>query len=775
MRRPVSPMLLAVLFLASCGGEGPTDPPEGGNAISLELAPAAVLLVGAGEQQQLKAWAVDADGRRTEVAATFTTSNPEVVSVSAGGLATGGTTIGSAQIVATSGGLSSAPVLALRATPAAGALLVADSQLVGSAEPVDSFASYGLGWQERVLIRGVAASPGQLIIATGGAPIAGRIVAAEPGANSATLVTYELIPLPDLFQELRIHERMRLTNAPPSFARSALNVGARTRSRPETNVRLIEREFELAPFACKAEVPSNVATVPFSVDHYTADVNADLEFELDWDNGLRTALVTGTLGAALSGKPRITLAVEAKVECKWEWTALYIPIGGPISRFFGWKIPMGLGLELSGKVTENGVGVDFTSQPSVQVVIGARCAGPCVPVLEMSGQAPGSLKPAFPALADAGRIELSGSGFLFADMVVGWHFLRRLNIKAFEAKAGIKQEANLASRSAQAADPAYASDVKLSGFWEAGTSANVDRFWDLLRISVPALKLGDSLGTAARSPHGTLTITPGTVSPGDGTQLGEMATFTVALSDVTYRGEYAVDGIEIRWQRTNGTTVTLEPGRPGCTDITASPGQASFSCQADFLEEHVGTQQFYAFVKTRLFGVPLPVPLEIALDSRATLTVEAAAVEDLRWTFDLDNDGWGEGVTGNGTVFHLEREGGVLKLAGTDDAVGSPNTWIFKQVALPPTAQSVFLRVSPHDRAGGTVAWRLRLVDAAGASHTLHDWEVLTGAEGVHLWADRTLSLAAWAGTSVTLYVEQDDDGQHEHEHFYVSEIEINE
>ena len=75
MRRPVSPMLLAVLFLASCGCVGPTDPPEGGNAISLELAPAAVLLVGAGEQQQLKAWAVDADGRRTEVAATFTEGN----------------------------------------------------------------------------------------------------------------------------------------------------------------------------------------------------------------------------------------------------------------------------------------------------------------------------------------------------------------------------------------------------------------------------------------------------------------------------------------------------------------------------------------------------------------------------------------------------------------------------------------------------------------------------------------------------------------------------
>lgn len=626
MRRPVLPVLTAVLLLAACAGEGPTAP-AGGNPVSLEITPGALLFAGPGEQQQLRAWAVDADGSRTEVPATYTTTNPGAVAVSAGGLATGGSTIGSAQIVATSGGLSSSPALALRATPAPGALLVADSQVVGSPEPVDSFASFGLGWKERVLVRGVSASPGQVIVATGGAPIAGRIIAVEAGTNGDSRVTYELIPLPDLFHDMRIHERIRLTNTPPAFARRALAVGGHDRTAAETSVRMIDREFELGAFACKAEVPPSVATVPFTTGDYAADVNADLELELDWDNGLRAAVVTGTLGATLSGKPRLTLAVEAKVECKWEWGAVYIPIGGPISRFFGWKIPLGLGLELSGKVTEGGVGVDFTSRPSVEVEIGARCAGACLPVFEMRGQAPGSLKPVIPALADAGEIKLGASGFLYADMVVGWHFLRRLNIKAFEARAGLRQEASLAARAAQVADPAYASSVTLSGFAEAGTSANVDQFWQLLRLSVPQLKKEWTFGPEARSPHGTLTLTPGTVSPGDGTQLGEMATFTVALSDVTFLGEYAVDGIEIRWQKTNGATVTLEPGRPGCTDITASQGQVSFSCQADFLREHIGTQQFYAFVKTRVFGVPLPVPLEIAPDSRASLTVAAESPE----------------------------------------------------------------------------------------------------------------------------------------------------
>jgi hypothetical protein len=614
-------LLSAIVLLAACGGDGPTEPPPGGEAVALVVAPAALLFPAAGEQQQLKAYLVDADGTRTEVTAAFTSSNEAVAAVTAGGLATGGSSIGSARIVATSAGLTSVPVLALRATPVTGTLLVADSQVVGDPSPSDTLAEFGLGWREEVQLRGVAASPGQIILGTGGAPIGGRIVAVEPGTNGTSLVTYELIALPDLFQALRIQERIPLTTVPPaSFNRASRQ---RAASSAVTRSGRVDLEFAAGPFECKAEVPPNVATVPFTTGDYTADIQTDLEMELDWDDvtGLRAAVIVGTLGANLTGKPRLTLAVEAKVECKWEWGAVYVPIGGPISRFFGWKIPLGLGLELSGKVTEDGVGVDFSSRPSVRIETGVRCAGVCAPVIEVSGQAPGSLTPVFPALGDAGEIKLGAAGFLYADMVVGWHFLRRLNIKAFEAKAGIKQEASLATRSAQAADPAYASTVSLTGFAEAGTSANVEQFWQLLRLSVPQLKKDTTFAPEAHSPRGTFTISPASVTPGDGTQLGEQATFTVALTEVAYLGAYAVEGIEIRWQKTDGTTVILEPGRPGCTDIEAAQDQVSFSCQADFLEEHEGPQTFYAFVKTRIFGVSLPVPLEIALDAKATVTV----------------------------------------------------------------------------------------------------------------------------------------------------------
>ena len=641
-------LLSSILVLTACGGDGPTEPPPTGAPVALVVAPAALLFGAAGEQQQLQAYLIDADGTRTEVDAEFTSSNQAVAAVGAGGIATGGTSIGSAQIVATSAGLTSVPVFALRATPAAGALLVADSQVVSDPEPLDSFAAYGLGWQERVQLRNVRPTPGQLIIASGGAPIAGRVVAVEPGQGGASVVSYELIALPDLFQDLRIQERIPLTRAAPA------SVGGASSSRrgsgsmfpapalPERRPTAanaasgrsapIEREFTAGPFECKGEVPANLVTVPFSLTDYSADPRADLDMELEYDrsSGRFAAGITGTLGADLAGKPRLTLAVEAKVGCEWELIPLYVPIGGALSRFFGFVVPVGLGFELGGKISENGVGVDFTSQPSVQVQLGIRCEGACVTDFDITGQAPGTLKPVFPSLSDAGEITLGAAGFIYANLVFGAHLrprsgggfsYRRLEVKLLETKAGLKQEASLATRSAQSADPAYASSVTLSGFAEAGTSPSVDALMQLLRVSLPQLKKEWTFGPEARSPRGTFSITPATVAAGDGIQLGEMATFTVNLTDVTYLGAYAVEGIEIRWLRTNGAVVTLEPGRPGCTDLAATQDQVSFGCQADFLEAHEGPQTFYAFAKTRIFGVSLPVPLEIGPDAKATVTV----------------------------------------------------------------------------------------------------------------------------------------------------------
>jgi hypothetical protein len=645
LRESTAVLMAAMVTLAACDSDGPTHPPPAATAVALAIAPSALLFAAAGEKQQLKAYAVDADGKRTEVSATFTTSNPSIAAVTPAGLATGGTTIGSAQIVATSAGLTSAPVLALRATPAAGALLVDDSQVIGAIEPMNPAAPYQTGWQYRVRLRGATPSPGQVVLATGGAPVGGRVVSVA-GAGSDVDIVLELIPVAEMFDQITMTERLPLEHATLAVSTSLRNgfrlepkqaggirLEARQNARyeasaaqPPLNSTQVEQEFDLGPFECKAEVPPGFV-FPLTVDVFSFELDPNLTFDVAFNNGtFQRAVVTGTIAPRITASPRITGALEAKAECKIQLATLHLPIGGPLSLILGGQVPLGVGFEIGAKATFGQIGFDAFVQAAVTAQFGIDCAAGCEVVSSITSNAPGSyFKPVLPDLGTDVRFELGVSGFGWAELAIGNGFLQALQFKAIELKAGLEQKLELGSRNAQAADAAYASSFSLKPVLEAKAAANLQAIANLLSINLATLTFAPELPTLARSPHGTFTITPASVTPGDGTQLGEMATFTVNLTDVTYLGAYAVEGIEIRWQKTNGTTITFEPGRPGCTDLAAAQDQVSFTCQTDFLEEHEGTQTFYAFVKTRIFGVPIPVPLEIVNDAKATVTVASGS------------------------------------------------------------------------------------------------------------------------------------------------------
>ncbi|MFL5506731.1 MAG: Ig-like domain-containing protein, partial [Gemmatimonadales bacterium] len=135
MRRRAVVSCIAILALGACS-DGPSDPPDDDpqqvtDAVAVVVAPRALLLAEAGATQQLQAYAIDATGDSTPVAATFESSNPSIVSVSGTGLAVAGSGIGSTVIVARAGGLTSTPVLGATARPTDGALLVTDAQVIG--------------------------------------------------------------------------------------------------------------------------------------------------------------------------------------------------------------------------------------------------------------------------------------------------------------------------------------------------------------------------------------------------------------------------------------------------------------------------------------------------------------------------------------------------------------------------------------------------------------------------------------------------------------------
>jgi hypothetical protein len=151
------------------------------------------------------------------------------------------------------------------------------------------------------------------------------------------------------------------------------------------------------------------------------------------------------------------------------------------------------------------------------------------------------------------------------------------------------------------------------------------------------------------------------------------------------------------------------------------------------------------------------------------------------WTFDSNLDGWTGGSEGPGenwgTAVWVSRSGnGRAKLDGTGSP-GTPNSWIFKSVALPATAQTLRFDVSGHDQAGADALLKVRIVTATGTSSVLLN-QVITGVAGALVFSTRTVNIAAFAGQTVTFYFEQDDNGfQGEfpgaHEQIWLDNIQI--
>jgi hypothetical protein len=150
----------------------------------------------------------------------------------------------------------------------------------------------------------------------------------------------------------------------------------------------------------------------------------------------------------------------------------------------------------------------------------------------------------------------------------------------------------------------------------------------------------------------------------------------------------------------------------------------------------------------------------------------------LRYDFLSDLEGWTEGTAtedGWGTVNRYSNRGGrsgVVAMDGTGGP-GLPNAWMHRTIPLAPGVTTVRFETSAHNRDGADSDLRVRLVDASQGSHTLLDWESISGAEGEYLWTIRTASIAQFGGTTVTLYFEHRDNGPGSHEQRYISFLEI--
>jgi hypothetical protein len=152
------------------------------------ITPAAALFTKLGDRTTLKAEFFDASGQKIATTLTWESSRAGIVAVDADGQVTAMAAVGSAQIRVRAGGLVSPPVLIVVAEPAAGAVLVSDTQIIAGPSATDPAAATGIGSKVTLSVTGVPAlAPGTVLLASEGKPVAGRVVSATSVAGQDRL------------------------------------------------------------------------------------------------------------------------------------------------------------------------------------------------------------------------------------------------------------------------------------------------------------------------------------------------------------------------------------------------------------------------------------------------------------------------------------------------------------------------------------------------------------------------------------------------------------
>jgi hypothetical protein len=589
----------------------------------LEIAPGGLLLTGPGQEAQLVAYLVDGAGARTKVAATFTSAKPGVVSVSAAGVARG-VALGSAQVTAQANGKTSPAILVIVATPVDGAMLVADTLVEGEPVSADTSQQYAIGYRYKVRLRGPQPTVGQMVIGTGGLPIFGRVVGVSALPDGRVDAELAIRPLAEGFPNLQVNEEGRLTGTTPTLA-----PGDDWTAGPWPGPRLAEEplkpgQFRLGPFACEAATGIVLSPGMFDLSGTVMDASHDLHWEVSMAQGRLQLLRVGT---AITGTLRFAVKVKAawegEMKCKKTLYKLRLPVGGFLALLITPEIPLGLGWKLKGKLELANVGFDVSLQGVHRSEAEYLCPADGACGVWWEGPASSEWTPSFkPILPSAGipRLDLEGSAFGFVELKLVNPLVTRIaealgsraEIKFLEMAGGLKQTLSLAKPEDQAQDPTYASNGALSLFFEAAVKVTIELL-AILDVRVVDYRPVAEETPLARTPQGFITA-PASVRATIPGQSGEIALVQVTLDPVTYLGAYAVD--EVLVYSRHGTALTSE-----CTSVPTLLNQQQFECEIVFLEDEVGMQDLYAFVRPKMFGVALPVPFEIASESKVSVEV----------------------------------------------------------------------------------------------------------------------------------------------------------
>ena len=565
----VTALTAGVTNITASGGGVTSNPvaitvaPATGPVGSVAIDKAAVLLPARGQTAQLTARIFDLQGGPSGGIVTWTSSAPNAVSVSADGRLVANA-IGSAQIVASAGGVRSAPTLVFVAEPQAGALLVTDAQVVTVGPPrLGPSGVPGVGTEFEVTLLGVAAAPpiGAVVLATETAPVAGKVVASRQ-SGAELVITLAIAPLYQLFRDYNTNITLDLSAFPldalpaPSlrFGRSApstvWNASRGNRGHGVTAAPAAIFPAPLPAFKCEASIKPKLLGTPISLS-----LENNLTLILDDRPGYSKHALEGSAALVGSAGLKLKAGFEGSGKCEAQ-VQIRLPVFGWFSIIVMPAVRFGLGAELEGKVKlvqgELGVEGKVGFSPS----LGWECGGAtpaCRGLDDLKPLNEFKTKSNFPA-EHGMQADVSAQFYILAglDVAIGGGLF---NGGVLEARVGPKQSFDLAFEEDQAARTDYAAkyDLKIEGVVEPGAA---------LKKAIEAVINDDATGVSfkaefstdiSESPKGTLTASKARVRP------GAAVDFTVDLTPSTvayFLLGYNVTGVELYRKREDESEFT---------------------------------------------------------------------------------------------------------------------------------------------------------------------------------------------------------------------------
>jgi len=623
-------LLLLTAIGPGCGGSKAGGSPDGGGnpgpgIVRVDVTPGAILLGAAGQTHALTAHAFNAQNVEVATTFTWTSSHPDQVSVDSTGKLTG-TTIGSAQITAAAGGVTSAATTVLVAETAPGAVMVTDAQVV-SVGPVTFTPDEepgGVGTQYEVRLKGVSPvpSPGTILLASESAQVAGKVVSTRD--ESGTLVaTLELRPLYEVLARYSIDLDLEVAPyapdllAPPaarSAGAAALSTALGNRSPADTAL----QQFNTVD--CDATVDAKLASKKISLGPTSSLRWVVQETQEDPNQGPTHVKHTLQGQFALVGSVEIAFNPQVSVDatCKFTLPPIRIAALGMLSVLVMPAIRLGVGLDLHAALQVASATVGLTGTVGFQADLGWECGpGPCQQIMTLSEI--DDVKPKLQS-TDTNGIQVDVSGRLYAFAGLDLAILGGLGgyFGIVEAQIGPKQSAKLASEDSQAELPNSSSSYQLDleGSIEpgAGLKAAIKRVINDDAVSV------DLKGTVTKplstSPRGTMNVSKTQAAVGDPVK------FTVDIdpNSASYLGiGYNIVSIEFYRMKLGDPEFT---SFPDLEIFPSASNQTHFEKNWTPRSSDIGMYQFAAFVHTEVHDTGLLPLLEIADDTRKQVEVQ---------------------------------------------------------------------------------------------------------------------------------------------------------